>query len=163
MAKEVFTRRSNKTATRTLTVSTENVARRVLVDPGNYLAKITKAHLIEPRGDGNISVVLELIDPETGEYFDVRPLWVSGPNAGNGNMAGRNIAVIADLLEAIGMPPGNYKELNDELLARLGGKTFELTFDLDRGNRGGMFNTVIRVNSVIDPAAVVPFPTNAAD
>jgi hypothetical protein len=163
MAREVFSRRSNRATTRTLTVSTENVAHRVLVDPGDYPARISKAQLIEPRRDGNISVVLELVHPESNDYFDVRPLWIAGPNAGNGNMAGRNLGIVRDLLEVIGIPPSSYKELNDELLVRLVGRVFELTLDLDRGGRGGVFNTVIRVNGTIDPADVVEFPNPAAD
>ena len=94
MVREVFSRRSNRATTRTLSVSTENVAYRVLVDPGDYLARVIKAQLIEPRRDGNISGVLELVDPESDDCFDVRPLWIAGPNAGNGNMAGRNLGIV---------------------------------------------------------------------
>jgi hypothetical protein len=162
MAREVF-RRSNKPTMRKLSVSTESVARRSLVDPGDYLATVKKALLIEPRRDGNISVVLELVDPESDNYYDTRPLWVSGPNAGNGNMAARNVGIVCDLLKVIGIPPTAYKELDDELLARLVGKTFELTLGLDRGSRGGAFNVIARVNDAIDPDDVVPFPNPAAD
>jgi hypothetical protein len=163
MAKTVFSRSSGKSISRKLTVSTESIVRRVLANPGDYTCTVAKAALIEPRNAGNISAVIELVDPPSGDYFDLRPLWIDGPNAANGNMAARNIAVIADLLEAIGIPPGSYKELNDELLARLIDKTFELTLDLDRGGRGGMFNIIVRVNGTIDPADVVQFPNSAAD
>ena len=107
MAREVFTRRSSKAATRTLTVSTENVARRALVDPGDYPARITAAKLIEPRGDGNISVILELIDPESGDYFDVRPLWVAGPTPAMAAWPGATSAssAICSKSSAFRLPP----------------------------------------------------------
>jgi hypothetical protein len=150
---------SSKLSPRNLSVSTENVARRVLVDPGDYLACVRKAHLIAPRNDGNISVVLELSHPETGDYYDIRPLWVAGRNADRGTMAGRNVGIVQDLLDVIGIPPDSYKELDDTLLARLVGKTFELTLDVDHGNRGGVFSIITRVLGVTDPGDVVQFPS----
>jgi hypothetical protein len=154
---------SNRLAPRNLSVSTENVVRRTLVDPGDYLACVRKAHLIEPKNDGNISVVLELSDPETGDYYDVRPLWIAGRNADRGTMAGRNVGIMQDMLDVIGIPADSYKELNDPLLTRLVGKTFELTLAVDHGNRGGVFNIITRVLGTVDPGDVVSFPNPAAD
>jgi hypothetical protein len=162
MAREVFRHRSSKAATRKLTVSTDKVAHRVLANPDDYIVIVRNAVLIEPRHDGNISVALELADPESGKYFYVRPLWVDGPNAGRGNMAAHNLGIIADLLEVIGIPPTSYKELNDELLARLIGRSFNITLDIDRGNRGGVFNVVVRVNGGVDPAGAMPIPDPSA-
>jgi hypothetical protein len=159
MARKVF----SKGATRKLSVSTENVARPTLVDRGDYLCSVKRAALIESHRGGNISVVLELLDPESNDHYDTRPLWVAGPNAGEGNMAGRNLGIVRDLLEAVGIPPDAYKEITDELLARLVNKTFDLRLDLDRGSRGGEFNVIVRVNQVIDPPDAVPVPNPAAD
>jgi hypothetical protein len=162
VAREVF-RRSKKSADRKLSVSIENVVRRTLVDPGDYLCSVKKAELREPRRDGNLSVILDLVDPESGEYFDIRPLWVDGPNASRGTMAGRNVRIVCDMLDVIGVPPDSYKAITDELLARLVGHTLDLDLDVDRGGRGGVFNTIVRVNGKIDPADVVPLPNPAAD
>lgn len=161
MTKEVFTRRSNKAA-RTLTVSTEGIARRVAIAPGDYIGRVTKAQLIAPGRGDNISVVLEIVDPESGDYFDVRPLWVAGPNAGNVNMAARNISIVSDLLDAVGVPVTAYRAFDDELLDKLVGRTFDLTFGLDQGRSGGVFVTITRVNGVVEPD-VVQFPNSAAD
>jgi hypothetical protein len=154
---------SGKLASRDLSVPTENVARRVLVDPGDYPACVRKAHLIEPRNDGNVSVVLELSHPESGDYYDLRPLWVAGRNADRGTMAGRNVAIVQDLLEVIGIAPDSYKALTDTLLGRLVGRTFELTLATDHGVRGGTFNIITIVLGTVDPADVVRFPNPAAN
>jgi hypothetical protein len=157
MAREVFTRRPGKPArTGNLSVSTEGIARRRLVDPGDYPGRIVKAELVS--GDGrNISVALDVADPATGDLYDLRPAWVSGPNAANGSLVSRNLALIGDLLAAVGIPANSYRELNSDVLAPMIGRVFDVALDLDRGARGGTFNTIVRVYGLSDDADVVPF------
>ena len=59
-----------------------------LFEPGEYQLRIDSARIIQ--NNQNVSVVLNLIEIESGSRVDIRPLWVDGPNAGVGDLAGRN-------------------------------------------------------------------------
>jgi hypothetical protein len=165
MAREVFPYHPGKTggkqSGKKLTVSTENLVRRTVVALGDYVALVRKAELVET-SPGNISVVLELADPESGDLYDLRALWISGPHAQNGSMASRNASVVTAMLAAMGIPSSAYREINDELLGKLIGRLFELTLDVDRGARGGSFNIIAAVHREVDPGDIVPFPNPAA-
>ena len=67
-----------------------------LFEPGEYRLRIDSARIIQ--NNQNVSVVLNLIEMESGSRVDIRPLWVDGPNAGAGDLAVRNRDLIAQLL-----------------------------------------------------------------
>jgi hypothetical protein len=138
-----------------LSVSTTELSkqRRHLAEPGEYLAAVEKAELTQSQR-GNISVVLELRNAETGDAFDVRPLWIDGPNADKGSIASRNFGILVELLEAAGVHAGTYAALDDKVLSSLIGKTFDVNLSLEEGRTGAMFNMVVTVNGLIDAAGV---------
>jgi hypothetical protein len=136
-----------------LSVSLKDTVRHILANPGDYACRVEKAELVESRRRvGNVSVVLELTDPASGEHFDHRPMWIAGPNADRGNMVARNQAILADLLSAIGVPEPD--GIDDTMLARLVGTTFDLTLGIKEDRAGEAFNKIVRVNGVLDTDAV---------
>jgi|SRR6516165_9513176 hypothetical protein len=155
MAREVFTRKGSSVGPERLSVSTATLKQALpeLVDPDEYAVKITEARLTSDRkrrnSKGNVSIVLTLVDSKTEQPFDTRPLWIDGPNASVGNLAPRNYKVIVDLLAALGIDEASYTEINDDLLAKLIGKSFEVELDVDRGRNGRAFNYIARVIEAI--------------
>ena len=73
-----------------------------LFEPGEYRLRIDSARIIQ--NNQNVSVVLNLIEMESGSRVDIRPLWVDGPNAGAGDLAGRNQHLLAQLLTLRELP-----------------------------------------------------------
>ena len=72
-----------------------------LFEPGEYRLRIDSARVI--KNDQNVSVVLNLIEMESGSRVDIRPLWVDGPNAGAGDLAAKNQHLVAQLLSLRGL------------------------------------------------------------
>jgi hypothetical protein len=144
-------------------VSTKDLVqqRRILADPGDHAATIENATLVKSQR-GNVSVVLALGNPDTGHLFDVRPLWIDGPNAAAGTMAARNLAIIGDLLEAVGVAPDSYNAIDNKLLASLVGKTFDIHRSLEYGQTGQVFNAIALINGLIEDADVVHLRTSPA-
>ena len=82
----------------------------------------------------NVSVVLNLIEIESGSRVDIRPLWVDGPNAGVGDLAGRNQHLLGQLLTLRELPTAG--KLGD-LIPQLAGLEFDARLVLDPDNRTG--------------------------
>ena len=103
-----------------------------LFEPGEYRLRIDSPRIIQ--SNQNVSVVLNLIEMENSSRVDIRPLWVDGPNAGVGDLAGRNRDLIAQLLKLRGLPTvGN---VND-LIPQLAGLEFDARLVLDPDSRTG--------------------------
>ena len=82
----------------------------------------------------NVSVVLSLIEMESGSRVDIRPLWVDGPNAGAGDLAAKNQDLIAQLLKLRELPTaGNV----GDLIPQLAGLEFDARLVLDPDGRTG--------------------------
>jgi len=103
-----------------------------LFEPGEYRLRIDSARVIQT--NQNVSVVLNLIEMESGIRVDIRPLWVDGPNAGAGDLAGRNQYLIGRLLTLRELPTvGN---VND-LIPQLAGLEFDARLALSEVRRSG--------------------------
>ena len=103
-----------------------------LFEPGDYRLRIDSARIIQ--NNQYVSVVLNLIEMEGGSRVDIRPLWVDGPNAGAGDLAGRNQGLIAQLLALRELPTaGN----GNDLIPQLAGLEFDARLVLDPDSRTG--------------------------
>jgi len=103
-----------------------------LFEPGEYRLRIDSPRIIQ--NNQNVSVVLNLIEMESGSRVDIRPLWVDGPNAGVGDLAGRNQHLLGQLLTLRELPTAG--KLGD-LIPRLAGLEFDARLVLDPDNRTG--------------------------
>ena len=93
-------------------------------EPGDYRLRIEAARVLSRQ---NISVALDLVEVEGGGRVANRPLWVDGPNAGNGHLAAENQHLLAQLLALAGLPTaGNL----DELIPKLAGLEFDASIVL---------------------------------
>ena len=103
-----------------------------LFEPGEYRLRIDSARIIQ--NNQNVSVVLSLIEMESGSRVDIRPLWVDGPNAGAGDLAAKNQHLIAQLLTLRGLPTaGNV----GDLIPQLAGLEFDARLVLAPDRRTG--------------------------
>ena len=103
-----------------------------LFEPGEYRLRIDSARIIQNKQ--NVSVVLSLIEMERGCRVDIRPLWVNGPNAGAGDLAGKNQHLIGQLLTSRGLPT---KGDMGVLIPQLAGLEFDAHLVLDPDGRTG--------------------------
>ncbi len=112
--------------------------------PEMYDLEITESS-VRPGQNGNVLVVLDLVELESGAPVRMSPLWVDGPNAGAGPLAAENQHVIAQLLEAAGLPTsGNV----GELIPKLKGLKFTGRLSLPRDDgTGRTSNTLVEVFS----------------
>jgi hypothetical protein len=100
-----------------------------LFEPGEYRLRVDSARIIQ--NNQNVSVVLNLIEMDGGSRVAIQPLWVEGPNASAGDLAGRNQYLIAQLLTLRALPTkGNM----GDLIPQLAGLEFDarLVFAVDR-------------------------------
>jgi hypothetical protein len=112
-----------------------------VLDPEVYRLRVESARVIQ--NSPNTSIVLDLIEVESGAHIASQPIWVDGPNANSGRLAAENRHLIAQLLNLAGMPSvGNVHEL----IAGLGGLTFEarLVLAIDR-RMGRTFNALAEI------------------
>jgi len=103
-----------------------------LFEPGEYRLRIDSARIIQNKQ--NVSVVLSLIEMERGCRVDIRHLWVNGPNAGAGDLAGKNQHLIGQLLTSRGLPT---KGDMGVLIPQLAGLEFDAHLVLDPDGRTG--------------------------
>ena len=82
----------------------------------------------------NVSVVLNLIEMESGSRVDIRPLWVDGPNAGAGDLAVKNQHLVAQLLSLRGLPTAGNVGV---LVPQLAGLEFDARLVLAPDSRTG--------------------------
>ena len=103
-----------------------------LFEPGEYRLRIDSARIIQ--NNQNVSVVLNLIEMESGSRVDIRPLWVEGPNAGVGDLAGRNRHLIGQLLTLRELPTAGKVGV---LIPQLAGLEFDARLVLAPDHRTG--------------------------
>lgn len=113
-----------------------------LFEPGSRKVRIELAKVIAK--NRNTSVILELVDVESGKRIDGRPLWVDGPNANVGTLAAQNQRLIAQLLELAGKPTSGAV---GTLIPDLAATTFTAVFGVATDNRTGRpYNNLIDVH-----------------
>jgi hypothetical protein len=112
-----------------------------LVEPGEYGLRIDSARVVQ--NGQNIFVALDLVMMEGGDRIDDRPLWVAGPNAGNGPYAAENQNLIAKLLARAGLPTAG--NVND-LVPKLQGLEFEGYLVVKRDTNGRPFNVLVTIH-----------------
>jgi len=100
--------------------------------PGEYRLRIDSARIIQ--NNQNISVVLDLVEMESGSRVDIRPLWVDGPNAGVGDLAEKNQHLIGQLLTLRELPTAGKVGV---LIPQLAGLEFDARLALDPDRRTG--------------------------
>ena len=116
-----------------------------LFEPGEYRLRIDSARVIQ--NNQNVSVVLNLIEMESGIRVDIRPLWVDGPNAGAGALALNNRHLIALLLALSELPTaGNV----GDLIPQLAGLEFDAHLVLAPDGRTGRTYNALAVIYVDD-------------
>jgi hypothetical protein len=82
----------------------------------------------------NVSVALDLVELESGDRVDGRPLWVDGPNSDAGKLTAKNQNFIARLLTLAKLPTsGNVSDL----IPKLAGLVFDAHLALDVDSRSG--------------------------
>jgi hypothetical protein len=115
-----------------------------LLEPGSREVQI-QAATVASKND-NLSVILDLLDIETGVRIDNRPLWVDGPKANIGRLAAENRELIARMLELAGKPTSGSVA---KLLTELAGLTFTAVLGVGTDSRTGRaYNTLIGVYAV---------------
>lgn len=107
-------------------------------EPSEYKLKVQSARVIQP--NGNVLVVLDLVELESGGRIATAPMWVDGPNADAGDLAAGNQNLIAQLLTLADLPTaGNVSEL----IPKLAGLEFDARLVLSVDNRSGRsFNAI---------------------
>lgn len=107
-------------------------------EPSEYRLKVQSARVIQP--NGNVSVVLDLVELGSGGRIATSPMWVDGPNAAAGDLAAENKNLIAQLLTLADLPTaGNVSEL----IPKLAGLEFDARLVLSVDNRRGRsFNAI---------------------
>ena len=93
--------------------ASEQVAR--VFEPEVYTLQVKTAS-VRHSHNGNVFVVLDLVELESGARVSLQPLWVAGPNADAGSLVAENRDVIAQMLRRAGLPTtGNVGELIPKL------------------------------------------------
>jgi hypothetical protein len=112
-----------------------------IFEPEDYKLRVESARVISK--NQNVLVALDLIETESGNRVDTRPLWVEGPRSDAGNLTADNQHLIAQLLTLAKLPTsGNV----GELIPKLAGQEFEARLVLDIDNRNGRsFNAIAGV------------------
>jgi hypothetical protein len=115
-----------------------------LFEPGSREVQIQAAKVVAR--NGNISVILDLLDVETGARIDNRALWVDGPNANVGTLAAENQELIGRMLELAGKPTAGSVR---QLIPELAGFAFTAVLGVGTDSRTGRaYNTLIGVYAV---------------
>jgi hypothetical protein len=151
MAKSVFRYGRNNTVN-DISISTEGLeaARKELLDAGDYTVTVVTAKFPEQqkRSNPNKSIILEAREIESEKMIDMRPMWVSGPNEVAGGLTTRNLGIIMDMLEAIGVPKGS--NVDAKVLTKLVGVTFDVHLGLERGRDGRSYNAFEAVYGTVE-------------
>jgi hypothetical protein len=160
MPKETFRRPSrggssggdNTKPSANLSITATQPAREVL-EEGGYIVCVTDARMTPGRQPGNICVKLDLTLPGAGE-IRTRPMWVGGPNADMGDLAGDNLALITGMLVAAGVEPELARTVNDTTLAALKGKLFDVDLGVEQPrDRYGRSNIITQVFGLVEEDA----------
>ena len=105
-----------------------------------YNLRIESARVV---GKQNTSVLLDLIETESGAKVAIQPMWVDGPNANAGGLAVQNKDLIAQLLTLAGQPTvGDVADL----IPKLAGLSFEARLVLSTdGRTGRTYNALAKI------------------
>jgi hypothetical protein len=115
-----------------------------LFEPGSREVRVEAARVVWK--NGNISIVLELVDVATGMRIYNRALWVDGPNANVGTLAAENRVLIARMLELANKPTAGSVR---QLIPELAGLAFTVVLGIATDDRTGRpYNTIIGVYAV---------------
>jgi hypothetical protein len=151
MAKSVF-RYDRNGAIDDISISTEGLeaARKELFDAGDYTVTVVTAKFPEQqkRGNPNKSIILDAREIDSAKLIDMRPMWVSGPNEVTGGLTTRNLGIIVDMLEAVGVPKGG--NVDTKVLTKLIGVSFDVRLGLERGRDGRSYNAIEAVYGTVD-------------
>jgi hypothetical protein len=112
-----------------------------ILEAGEYRLRLEAARVIER--NQNILIALDLVEVESNQRVDSRPLWVDGPNSNAGNLTAENQHLVARLLSLAKLPTaGNV----GELIPKLGGLEFDARLVLAVDSRTQRtFNQIIDV------------------
>ena len=138
-----FTR---STATTNVTMNLRATAGQLakVLDPEIYELCIKGARLISSEA-GNVSLALDLTEVESGAAVNARPLWLEGPNAGNGPFAAENQQLLLKLLEAAGETTEGEIQIAESIKALVGLQIqARLVLDLDQ-RTGRTYNKLIEI------------------
>ena len=110
-----FTRQKSGNADKSISISCAAAAKVAHVfEPGEYRLRIESARVVSSKQ--NVLVALDLIETEGGGRVAKSPLWVEGPNAGDGQLVTENQHLVAQLLTLAGLPTaGNVGALIPQL------------------------------------------------
>ena len=112
-------------------------------EPGEYRLRVDSARTIQ--NNQNVSVVLNLLETESGSRVDIRPLWVDGPNAGAGDLAVKNQHLVAQLLSLRGLETAGHV---GDLIPQLAGLEFDARLVLvPDGRTGQTYNALADIYS----------------
>jgi hypothetical protein len=111
---------------------------------GEYKLRLESARVILNKP--NVSVALDLVERESGDRVDLRPLWVDGPNSDAGTLTAENQNLIAQLLTLAKLPTsGNVSDL----IPKLAGLEFDAYLVLDVDSRSGRrYNALSKILDV---------------
>jgi hypothetical protein len=116
-----------------------------LFEPGSREVQVQAAKVVAGK-NGNTSVVLDLLDIETGARIANRALWVDGPKADVGTLAAENQELIGRMLELAGKPTAGSVR---QLIPELAGLAFTAVLGVGTDTRTGRaYNTIIGVYAV---------------
>jgi hypothetical protein len=116
-----------------------------LFEPGSREVQVEAAKVVAGK-NGNTSVVLDLLDIETGARIANRALWVDRPKADVGTLAAENQELIGRMLELAGKPTAGSVR---QLIPELAGLAFTAVLGVGTDTRTGRaYNTIIGVYAV---------------
>ena len=120
--------------------ASEQVAR--VFEPEVYGLQVKTAS-VRHNQNGNVFVVLDLVEVESDARVSLQPLWVAGPNAEAGSLVAENQDVIAQMLSGAGLPTtGNV----GELIPKLAGHEFGARLAISHDSRTGRtFNSIAAI------------------
>ena len=120
--------------------ASEQVAR--VFEPEVYALQVRTAS-VRDSNNGNIFVVLDLLELESGARVSLQPLWVDGPNADAGSLVAENRDVIAQMLSGAGLATsGNV----GELIPKLAGHEFAARLVISHDSRTGRtYNSIVAI------------------
>jgi hypothetical protein len=122
--------------------ASEQVAR--VFEPEVYALQVRTAS-VRNSNNGNIFVVLDLLELESGARVSLQPLWVDGPNADAGSLVAENRDVIAQMLRGADLATSGHV---GELIPKLVGHEFTVRLAISNDNRTGRtFNAIAAIIS----------------
>jgi hypothetical protein len=142
-----FKRPPSATSTPDVEIDFGNAKNRLpqLLEHGSREVQVQAAKVVAGK-NGNISVVLDLLDVKTGARIDNRALWVDGPNANVGTLAAENQELIGRMLELAGKPTAGSVR---QLIPEIAGLAFTAVLGVATDTRTGRpYNTLIGVYAV---------------